>query len=110
MSTATLQFHLLVWYNIIIHIHTQYIFFKYTYVPALQDKVQGIRNLAASLDLFSNVSQQCEVHNLVCGSSLEVLDIKYCAAFPFQHSNLQYKYYMFQIHKQVMECIHTITV
>lgn len=74
---------------------------KFSYVSVLQDTVQETHDLAASLNLFSSGGQQCEAHNLGCGSNHAVLGTWCCAALPFQYSNLQYHYYVFQMHKKV---------
>lgn len=75
--------------------------FKFTYVSVLQDIVQGTHDLAASLNLFSSAGQQYEAHTLGCGSSHGVLGKQCCAGPPFQYSNLQYYYFVFQMHRKV---------
>ena len=61
---------------------------KFTYVPVLQDIIQGTHDLAASLALFSSADQQYEAHNLGYGSSHGVQGTQSCAILPFQYSNL----------------------
>jgi len=61
---------------------------KFTYVPVLQDTIQGTHDLAASLALFSNADQQYEAHNLGYGSSHGVQGTQSCAIPPFQYNNL----------------------
>jgi hypothetical protein len=90
------QPHLL-WNNINL-LHNKY--YKFTYVSVLQDIVLGTHDLAASLDLFSSAGQQYEARNLDCGSNHGVLGTWCCAALPFQYSNLQYHYYVFQTHEK----------
>lgn len=95
-TLKSLHSHLL-WHNIIL-LHNKS--FKFSYVSVLQDTVQETHDLAASLNLFSSAGQQYEAHNLGCGSNHGVLGKWCCAALPFQYSNLQYHYYVFQMHKK----------